>query len=125
MKKQCKLGDVKRLLEEIDFSEIPDDVVELEEGYQLVLSGWYVNISELHLRLHEGVVGYWDEKVKEYMPDFSVTVIYSEDSADKEYLYYEQDEMMTTMFIWLHGRMVIDEIEQLVCEIVIPYESNI
>ena len=65
MKKQCKLGDVKKLLEEIDFSESPDDVVELEEGYQLVLSGWYVNISELHLRLHEGVVGYWDEKVKE------------------------------------------------------------
>ncbi len=125
MKKQCKLVDVESCLEEMEFSEVPDDVVELEEGYQLVLSGWYVNIPELHLRLHEGVVGYWDEKVMEYMPDFSVTVIYSEDPAEKEYLFYEQDGMFTTMVNWLHGRMVIDEIEQLVCELVIPQESNV
>ena len=109
----------------MDFSKIPDDVVELEEGYQLVLSGWYVNIPELHLRLHEGVVGYWDEKVKEYMPDFSVTVIFPEDPAETEYLYYEQDGMMTTMVNWLHGQMPIDVIEQLVCEIAIPHESSI
>lgn len=120
MKKHCRLTDVEKYLEETDFSEIPDDVVELEEGYQLVLSGWYVNIPELHLRLHEGVVGYWDEKVKEYMPDFCVTVIYSEDPTKKEYLYYEQDGMMTTMVNWLPGKMPIDMIEQLACELVIP-----
>lgn len=125
MKKQYRLEDVERLLEEMDFSKIPDDVVELEEGYQLVLSGWYVNIPELHLRLHEGVVGYWDEKVKAYMPDFSVTVIYPEDPAEKEYLFYEQDGMFTTMVNWLHGQMNIDMIEQLACEIMIPQESKV
>lgn len=125
MKKHCRLTDVEKYLEETDFSEIPDDVVELEEGYQLVLSGWYVNIPELHLRLHEGVVGYWDEKMKEYMPDFCVTVIYPENPAEKEYLYYEQAGMMTTMVNWLHGKMPIDMIEQLACELVIPQESNV
>ena len=125
MKKQCRLSDVEKYLEETDISVIPDDVVELEEGYQLVLSGWYVNIPELHLRLHEGVVGYWDEKMKEYMPDFCVTVIYLENPAEKEYLYYEQDGMMTAMVNWLHGKMPIDEIEQLICELVIPQESNV
>ena len=125
MKKQCRLVDVEKYLEETDFSEIPDDVVELEEGYQLVLSGWYVNIPELHLRLHEGVVGYWDEKMKEYMPDFCVTVIYPENLVATEYLYYEQDGMMTTMVNWLHGKIPIDMIEQLACELVIPQESNV
>ena len=125
MKKQCRLTDVEKYLEETDFSEVSDDVIELEEGYQLVLSGWYVNIPELHLRLHEGVVGYWDEKMKAYMPDFCVTVIYPENPAETEYLYYEQDGMMATMINWLHGKMLIDEIEQLICELVIPQESNV
>ena len=124
MQKHCRLTDVEKYLEETDFSEIPDDAVELEEGYQLVLSGWYVNIPELHLRLHEGVVGYWDEEMKEYMPDFCVTVIYPEDPAETEYLYYEQDGMFSTMVNWLHGQMSVEEIEQLGCEILIPQESN-
>ena len=125
MNKHCNMSEVESIMEEMDLSEIPEDVAELEEGYQLVLSGWYVHIPKLHLRLHEGVVGYWDEKIKEYMPDFCVTVIYPENPAEKEYLYYEQDGMMTTMINWLHGKMPIDVIEQLACEILIPQESNV
>lgn len=97
MKKKCSLQDLEYVLEEMDFSEIADDVVELDEGYQLVLSGWYVLLPELHLRLHEGVVGYWDEEMKDYMPDFCVTVIYHEELEETEWLYYEQDGMFTTM----------------------------
>ena len=124
MNKQYSMVEVEAVIEEMDFSEIPDDVVELEEGYQLVLSGWYVHIPKLHIRLHEGVVGYWDEEMKEYMPDFCVTVIYPDDLAETEYLYYEQDGMFTTMVNWLHGQMSMEEIEQLGCEILIPQESN-
>ena len=99
MNKQCSMAVLETVIEEMDFSEIPDDVVEVEEGYQLVLSGWYVHIPKLHIRLHEGVVGYWDEEMKEYMPDFCVTVIYPEDLKETEYLYYEQDGIFTTMDI--------------------------
>ena len=122
MEQMCRLADVERMLEEMELAVVPDDVVDLQEGYQLVLSGWYVYIPELKIRLHEGVVGYWDEEMKEYMPDFCVTVIYPEDPAETEYLYYEQDGMLTTMVNWLHGQMSMEEIEQLRCEIVIPRE---
>lgn len=125
MNKKCRLQDLEYVLEEMDLSEIADDVVELDEGYQLVLSGWYVLIPELHLRLHEGVVGYWDEDMKDYMPDFCVTVIYPEELGETEYLYYEQDGMFTTMVNWLHGQMAIVVIGQLICEIVTPCESTI
>ena len=124
MIKQCSMADVEMVIEEMDFCGIPDDVVELENGYQLVVSGWYVHIPKLHIRLHECVVGYWDEEIKEYMPDFCVTVIYSENLKETEYLYYEQDGMFTTMVNRLHGQMSMDEIEQLRCEIRIPQESN-
>ena len=120
MNKKCRLQDLEYVLEEMDFSEIADDVVELDEGYQLVLSGWYVLLPELHLRLHEGVVGYWDEDMNDYMPDFCVTVIYPEEPEETEYLYYEQDGMFTTMVNWLHGQLSNDVIGQLVCEIVVP-----
>lgn len=123
MQKQCRLADVENFVEDMELAEVPDDVVDLEDGYELVLSGWYVHIPQLQLRLHEGVVGYWDEKSKEYMPDFCVTVIYPEEPAEKEYLYYEQDGMLTTLFNWLHGQMEMNEIEQLVCEIVVPESS--
>lgn len=124
MIKQCNMAEVEKVIEEMDLSEIPEDVVELEDEYQLVVSGWYVHIPKLHLRLHEGVVGYWDEEMKEYMPDFCVTVICPEDPAETEYLYYEQDGLFTTMVNWLHGQMSVEEIEQLRCEIRIPQESN-
>ena len=124
MIKQCNMAEVENVIEELDLSEIPDDVLELEEGYQLVLSGWYVHIPKLHIRLHEGVVGYWDEEMKEYMPDFCVTVIYPEEAEGTEYLYYEQDGMFTTMVNWLHGQRSVEEIEQLRCEILISQESN-
>lgn len=123
MQKQCRLADVENFMEGMELTEVPDDVVDLEDGYQMVLSGWHVHIPELRLRLHEGVVGYWDEKMKEYMPDFCVTVIYPEEPNEKEYLYYEQDGMLTTMINWLHGQMDMYEIEQLVCEIVVPESS--
>ncbi|MBQ8232519.1 MAG: hypothetical protein IJZ34_11420 [Lachnospiraceae bacterium] len=125
MNKQCSMSEVESVIEEMELSEISEDVAELEEGYQLVLSGWYVRIPKLHLRLHEGVVGYGDEEMKEYMPDFCVTVIYPEEPAETEYLYYEQDGMFTTMVNWLHGQMSMEEIEHLECEILIPQESSI
>lgn len=123
MNKQCRLADLEKMLEKLELSEVPDDIVELEEGYQLVVSGWYVNIPKLKIRLHEGIVGYWDEEVKEYLPDFSVTVIYPADLGETEYIYYEQDGIFTTMINWLHGQMDINEIEQFMCKIVVPESS--
>ena len=103
---ECRLEEVEQIMEEMDLYDVADDILDLEDGYQLVLSGWYVVIPELRIRLHEGVVGYWDDEF----------------SAEKEYLYFEQDGMVVTMANWLSGRMSIDAIEQLKCKIVIPHD---
>lgn len=119
---ECRLEEVEQIMEEMDLYDVADDILDLEDGYQLVLSGWYVVIPELRIRLHEGVVGYWDDELKDYMPDFGVTVVFPEDPAEKEYLYFEQDGMVVTMANWLSGRKSIDAIEQLKCKIVIPHD---
>ena len=59
-----------------------------------------------------------------YMPDFSVTVVYESDSDNTDYIYYERDGFVITMASWLNGRLSIDEVEQLKCEIVIPHDSS-
>lgn len=124
MSKYYRLWEVEEMIAEMDMSEVDDDIAENDEDTQIVISGWYVYLSELNLKLHEGIVGIWDEEMKGYMPDFAVTVVYEGDSDNTEYIYYEQDGFVTTIANWLNGRLSIGDIEQLKCEIVIPHESN-
>ena len=56
------------------------------------------------------------------MPDFSVTVIYEDENELNHYLYFEQDDFITTMHNWLHGRLTDDEISELMCEV--EYETE-
>lgn len=125
MRRYYRLGEVEDVLADMDLSEVDDDIAEVEGDKQLVISGWFVLIPELKLRLHAGVVGYWDEKLQGYMPDFTVTVVVEKDPAEEEYIYYKQDGMVLTMANWLHGRFTMEEIEALRCEIVIPSNRNI
>lgn len=124
MSKVYRLREVEEVLAELDMSEVDDDIAETDEDTQIVISGWYVHLPELGLRLHEGVVGIWDKEMQGYMPDFSVTVVYESDLDDTDYIYYERDGFVITMASWLNGRLSIDEVEQLKCEIVIPHDSS-
>jgi hypothetical protein len=117
-----RINEVEEVISEMDLSEIEDDIAEIDEDMQLVISGWYVNIPELNLNLREGVVCTWDEEEKLFMPDFAVTVIYEGDIEGKDWIYYEQDEFVVTLANWLNGRLPIEQIEQLRCEIVIPQQ---
>ena len=123
MSKIYRLWEVEEVLAEMDMSEVDDDIAETDEDTQIVISGWYVYLPELGLKLHEGVVGVWDEEMQGYMPDFSVTVVYELDSDNTDYIYFEQDGFVVTMANWLNGRLSMDEVEQLKCEIVIPREQ--
>lgn len=124
LSKYYRLWEVEEIIAEMDLSEVDDDIAETDEDTQIVISGWYVYLPELNLKLHEGIVGIWDEEMKDYMPDFAVTVVYEGDSDNTDYIYFEQDGFVITMANWLNGRMSIGDIEQLKCEIVIPHESN-
>ena len=120
-----RIYEVEEVISEMDLLEVEDDITETDEDMQLVISGWYVAIPELNLNLREGVVCVWDEEEKIFMPDFAVTVIYEGDIEGKEWIYYEQDGFVVTLANWLNGRLPMEEIEQLRCEIVIPQQDGV
>ncbi|NMA74869.1 MAG: hypothetical protein GX963_12075 [Bacteroidales bacterium] len=118
-----RVYEVEEAISEMDLSEVEDDIVETDDGIQLVVSGWYVYIPELNLNLREGMVCIWDEKEKLFMPDFAVTVIYESDIKNKEWIYYEQEGFVVALANWLNGRLPVEQIEQLKCEIIIPQKN--
>lgn len=142
-----RIYEVEEVLSEMDLSEVEDDIAETDEDMQLVISGWHVHIAELNLKLREGVVCIWDEDEKLFMPDFAVTVICEGDievedsrigdsvvnelgestqaSFPANSLYYEQDGFVVTLANWFKGRLPVEQIEQLRCEIVIPQQDAV
>lgn len=121
---KCRLEDVEEKMAETDTFDVPDDIAETDDNYQLVISGWYVKISSLNLHLRAGVMCLWDEDEKIYMPDFDVTVIYEDENELSSYLYYEQDGFVVTVNNWLHGQLDYEEISQLMCEVVVERENE-
>lgn len=115
-----RIYEVEEVISEMDLSEVDNDIAETDEDMQLVISGWYVHIPELNLNLREGVVCIWDEEEKLFIPDFAVTVICEGDIEVKDWIYYEQDGFVVTLANRLNGRLPVEQIEQLRCEIVIP-----
>lgn len=121
---KCRLEDVEEKMAETDTFDVPDDIAEADDNYQLVISGWYVKIPSLNLYLRAGVMCLWDEDEKVYMPDFDVTVIYEDENELSSYLYYEQDGFVVTVNNWLHGQLDYEEISQLMCEVVVDRENE-
>lgn len=127
------LGQMEETIYELDMAEIPDELVETEDEYQLWVSGWWVFVPALGLNLREGSFCLYDAAEGEYLPDFSVTVIYAADSleADQEdteeagcgWLYYEQGGFAGTLTNWLGGKIQIREIERMKCFLHTPEEQ--
>ena len=124
MNRMCRLGEAEELLSEMDFSDVADDIAETEEDTQLIVSGWWVFLSQLNLQLHEGILCNWDEEEQMFMPDVAVTVVYEADADRAEYIYFEQDGMTATLYNWLNGRLSISQIEALKCEIIAPEDGE-
>lgn len=119
---------MEQAVSEMELYDVPDDIMESEEDYRIVISGWWVHIPELGLALHEGVFCNYDREEQAYLPDFSVTVVKEaseKETSEKEtkegdWLYYEQDGFVVTLANFLHGKMEISRIEQLTCFVRIP-----
>lgn len=118
----CRLHEVEEIIEKIDLFYVADDIMESEDDYQIVISGWWVHIPELNINLHEGVFCNYDEDEKEYLPDFSLTVIMEADTEKKEneWLYYEQDGFEVTLANYQRGNLNMEAISELSCLICIP-----
>ena len=142
-RKKYRLGDIEEVISEMEFEDRCDEIVEIDDDLQLLISGWYVVIPSLSLSLRAGVACVFDEEAGMFMPDFDVTVLYEDElmpdnhsrigdsvvkmsgestqaSFPADILYYEQDGFTVTLANWLNGRLPISNIETLECYPVIP-----
>lgn len=147
MNKRYRLCDVEEAVSEMEeFMDIADDIAEIDDDMQIVISGWAVYIESLNLTLRQGTACVWDESSGLFMPDFDVTVVYEgnietgysrsgasvvnesgesmQASFPADSLYYEQDGFVVTLGNWLNGRMSGGQIEQLWCELVTLETNN-
>lgn len=118
-----RLGAVEEAVCEMELSNVPDDLIEIDENHQIIISGWKVIIPELELALRKGVFCCFDKNEQAYLPDFSVTVIKEmeeEEIKEGEWIYYKQDGFIITLENYLNGKKDISWIEQLSCYISIP-----
>lgn len=118
MKKACRLGKVEEIIAEMDLMDVPDNILESDDNYEIVISGWWVHIPELGLNLHGGIFCNYDKEEDAYLPDFSITVVKEE--GQEEWIYYEQDGFVITLANLLHGKMDIGQLERLFCFICVP-----
>ena len=125
MNKRYRLCDVEEAVSEMEeLMDIADDIAEVDDDMQIVISGWSVYVESLNLTLRQGIACVWDEGERLFMPDFDVTVVYEGNIESQEWLYYEQDGFVVTLGNMLNGRMSGGQIEQLWCELVIPETNN-
>lgn len=122
-KKKYRLGDVEEIISEMEFEDRCDEIVEIDDDLQLVISGWYVVVPSLSLTLRAGVACAFDEEAGMFMPDFDVTVLYKDEIVADKWIYYEQDGFCISLGNWLNGRLSMGEIENLECYLVVPDEE--
>ena len=122
--KKYFLGDIEEVLAEMDFSDVDDDIAEIDEDFIIQVSGWYLVIPSLGITVREGVACVFDEEEQMFMPDFDVTVLYEGEVDAGTWMYYEQDGIVITLANWLNGRMQIEAIERLECVLKIANVTN-
>ncbi|MFR3433840.1 MAG: hypothetical protein ACLTSW_11570 [Coprococcus sp.] len=119
-RKKYRLGEIEEIISEMEFEDRCDEIVEIDDDLQLLISGWYVVVPSLSLTLRAGVACAFDEEAGMFMPDFDVTVLYEDELMADKWIYYEQDGFTVTLANWLNGRLPISNIETLECYLVIP-----
>ena len=50
MKIPCRLHEAEEIISEMDLYHVADDIMESEEDYRIVISGWWVHIPELNIK---------------------------------------------------------------------------
>ena len=65
-KRKYRLGEVEETVSEMEFEDRCEEIVEVDENLQLLISGWYVFVPSLSLYLRAGVACVYDEEAGMY-----------------------------------------------------------
>jgi hypothetical protein len=68
-RKKCRLGNVEEVISEMEFEDMCDEIVEIDDDLQLLISGWYVVVPNLSLALQAGVACVFEEEAGMFMPE--------------------------------------------------------
>lgn len=120
LRKKCRVKDAERQLIKMDLDDVSDDVAEIDDGIQIVISGYYLLIPELNIQIHKGILCVFEQEVNMYMPDEAVTLIIEVNGQEAEHICYKQDGIIGTLYDWGQGKMSLDRIENMWCEIIVP-----
>ena len=63
-KRKYRLGEVEETVSEMEFEDRCEEIVEVDENLQLLISGWYVFVPSLSLYLRAGVACVYDEEAE-------------------------------------------------------------
>ena len=121
---RMKLIDAEEVAEAMEeLLDVTSELVEEDTGeYRIIREGWWIEIPELNLCLHEGMYLNFDEEEQEYLPDFSIMII--RETGQEGWLYFEQDGMIVSLANFMLGRMDIEELGALDCILRIPDEKE-
>lgn len=123
--KAYRLGEIEEAVSDMEeLIGLEDDIAEIDDDFQIVVSGWSIYVESMNLTLRQGIACVWDAEEGLFMPDFDVTIVYEGNIETQEWLYYEQDGMVVTLCNWLNGRLSCEQIEQLWCELIIPEQNK-
>ena len=126
--KKCKLFDIDESISSIFEEEnlIVSYELKEEDGDALIIvDGIRIIIPELNLSVRCGVYCVYEEEDKDYIPDFSITLIYEKDETDpSKYVYWEQDPILTAIHNYLNGKISVKKsLEDIECMVEIENDK--
>ena len=70
MNKRYRLGEIEEAVAEMEeLIDIEDDIAEIDNDFQIVVSCWSVYVESLNLTLRQGIACVWDAEEGLFMPD--------------------------------------------------------
>lgn len=119
MKKQYLLSQIEEVLAGLDGENYPDDLIETDMD-PVVVSSISLYIPQLDLFVKQGVSCIYDTKNKACLPMDGVTILYSEEGMEQNWLLMNRAGIFETVEQWLLDQNKNIHAEDLTCEIILP-----
>lgn len=113
-----RLIDVSKQAESFMNDDSAVDILQTDDGIELLVSGWYALLEGYEVILRAGIVCMWDDEAKMYMPDEYVTIVSEAVHINEgDNITYVTGDFVTAVYEWFDGKIPSEQIEQIKCEI--------